>query len=198
LDGPTLGDGFEFLSEIGDSASDQTPIRFELRLSGPSKAHPTPDPRKVRPHSLQPRKQVLKLRQFDLHLGFTGASASSEDGENELRSVQDANTDTILEGLTLRRRELVIEDHEIGVRGGHAVPKLIYLALPNVEAWMGGFDPLTHDIDDLTTGRVGQPGQLFEMLLGDALIEGLQRSPDEYGAIHAHAVVDQLGRHSAS
>jgi hypothetical protein len=63
---------------------------------------------------------------------------------------------------------------------------------------MGGFDPLTDDVDDLTTRRVGQPGQLLEMLLGDVLIEGLQRSPDEYGAIHAHAVVDQLGRDGAS
>jgi hypothetical protein len=129
-----MGHGFEFLTEIGDSASDQTPIRLELRLSGPSKAHPTPDPRKVRPHSLQPREQVLKLRQFDLHLGFAGASASSEDVENELRPVQNANTDAILKGLTLRRREFVVEDHEIGVRGAHAVANLIDFALPDVEA----------------------------------------------------------------
>jgi hypothetical protein len=63
---------------------------------------------------------------------------------------------------------------------------------------MGGFDPLTDDVDDLTTRRVGQPGQLLEMLSGDALIEGLQWSPDEYGAIHAHTVVDQLGRDGTS
>jgi len=140
----------------------------------------------------------LKLRQFDLHLGFAGASASSEDVEDELRSVQDANTDTILDGLTLRRGELVVEDHEIGLRGDRAVPKLIDFAFPDVEARMRGFDPLTDDVDHLTTGRVGQPGQLFEMLSGDALIEGLQRSSDEYGAIHTHSVVNQLGRNGAS
>jgi hypothetical protein len=63
---------------------------------------------------------------------------------------------------------------------------------------MGGIDPLADDVDDLPTGGIGQPGQLLEMFLGEALIEGLQGSPDEYRPIHTYAVVDELGRNVAS
>jgi hypothetical protein len=63
---------------------------------------------------------------------------------------------------------------------------------------MGGIDPLADNVDDLPTGGIGQPGQLLEIFLGDTLIEGLQRSPDEYRPIHTYAVVDQLGRNVAS
>ena len=63
---------------------------------------------------------------------------------------------------------------------------------------MGGIDPLADDVDDLPTGGIGQPGQLVEMFLSGALIEGFQGSPNEYRPIHTCAVVDQLGRNVAS
>jgi hypothetical protein len=88
----------------------------------------------VGPHSLQAGQQVLKLGQFDLHHRLTGASASSEDVENEFGAIQNPNPDAILEGLPLSRREFVVEDYEIGVGSGHGLPKLIYLALPDVKA----------------------------------------------------------------
>ena len=63
---------------------------------------------------------------------------------------------------------------------------------------MGSIDPLADDVYDLPAGGVGQPGQLIEMFLSDALIEAFQGSPDEYRPIHANSVVDQLGRNVAS
>jgi len=63
---------------------------------------------------------------------------------------------------------------------------------------MGGIDPLADDVDDLPTGGIGQPGQLLEMFLSNALGEAFQGSPDEYRPIHAYAVADQLGRNVAS
>jgi len=138
------------------------------------------------------------LRQFHLHHGLAAASASSEDVEDELRTIHDANPDSILESFALRRCEFVVEDHEIGVGAGHAFSKLIDLALSDVEAWMGGIDPLADYFDDLTTGGVCQPGQFLEMFLGDALREGLQGSPHKHRPFHGRAVVDQLGRNVAS
>ena len=76
----------------------------------------------------------MKLRQFDLHHCLAGASASSEDVEDELRTIHDANTDAILEGFTLRRCELVVEDYQICLGNGHGLPELIDLALPDVKA----------------------------------------------------------------
>jgi hypothetical protein len=133
-----------------------------------------------------------------LHLGLAGASTSSEDVEDELRTIHDANTDAILEGFTLCRCELVVEDHEIRLGTGHTFTKLVDLALSDVEAGMGGIDPLADDVDDLTTCGVGQSGQLLEMFLGDALMEALQGSPHEDRPFHGRAVVDQLGRNVAS
>ena len=198
LDGPSPGYAFELFTEIRNSATDHAPIRFELGLPGTSKPQPPTDTGKVGPHSLQPGQQVLKLRQFDLHLGFARTSTGGEDVENELGTIQDPNTEAILEGLALRRCELVVEDYEIRFGASHALPKLIDLALPDVEAWMGGVDSLADDVDDLTTGGVSQPGQLIEVLLSDDLIEALQGSPNEHGPIHRKAVVDQPGRNDAS
>ena len=63
---------------------------------------------------------------------------------------------------------------------------------------MGGIDPLADDVDDLAPRRIGQPGQLIEIFLGNVLIEAFQWSPDEYRPFHAYLVVDQLGRDVAS
>jgi hypothetical protein len=76
----------------------------------------------------------LKLCQLDLHLGFAGASATSEDVEDELRAIQNSNADMILQRFPLGRCELVVEDYEIRVRSGHGLPKLINLALSYVKA----------------------------------------------------------------
>ena len=76
----------------------------------------------------------MKLRQFHLHPGFAGASASSENVENELRAIQNADADAILEGLSLGRCELVVEDYQICFGNGHGLPELIDLALPDVKA----------------------------------------------------------------
>lgn len=57
---------------------------------------------------------------------------------------------------------------------------------------------MAYDVDDLPTRSMGQSSQLFEMFLSDTFIEGLQRRPDEYGPIHVHLIIDQLGRNTAS
>ena len=183
-------------TEIRDSATDHASIRFELRLAWSSKTHAPANSRKVSPHSLQPGKQVLKLRQLDLHLGLAGTSASSEDVEDELRTIENTNTDQILQGFALRRCKLIVEDHEIRLSGGYTFPKLVGLTLTDVEARMGVVEPLADDIYDLTARGVGQPCQLLEMLLSGVLMEGFERSTHQYHAFHDRAVVDQLRRNS--
>ena len=76
----------------------------------------------------------MKLRQFDLHLGFKGASASGEDVQDELRAIQNPDTHPILKGFPLGRCELVVEDDEIRVGDGHGLPKLVDLTLSDVKA----------------------------------------------------------------
>lgn len=75
----------------------------------------------------------MKLRQFDLHLGFAAVGTGGEDVENELRPIQHPNTDTILETLALGRRKLVIEDYEIGIGTLHALAKLVDFAFADVK-----------------------------------------------------------------
>jgi hypothetical protein len=132
-----------------------------------------------------------------LHLGFDGARTGGEYVEDEFRAIQDTNAYVVFDGFALRRREFVIEDYKIRFGARHGLPKLLQLAFPYVKARMGSVDPLPNHVDDLTAGGVGQPGQLLQMLLSNPLVEGLQWSSDEYGPIHAHAIVDQLGRNIA-
>tara|TARA_Y100000780_G_scaffold191831_1_gene179916 strand:- start:58 stop:480 length:423 start_codon:yes stop_codon:yes gene_type:complete len=140
----------------------------------------------------------LELRQLDLHLGLAGTSASSEDVEDELRTIKNTNTDQILQGFALRRCELIVEDYEIRLGGGYTFPKLVGLTPTDVEARMGGIEPLANDVDNLTARGVGQPCQLLQMFLSDALMEGLERSPHQHHTFHDRAVVDQLRRNVAS
>jgi hypothetical protein len=136
----------------------------------------------------------LKLRQLDLHLGLAGTSASSEDVEDELRTIENTNTDQILQGFALRRCELIVEDHEIRLSGGYTFPKLVGLTLSDVEARMGVVEPLADDVYDLTARGVGQPCQLLQMFLSGALREGLEGSPHQHHPFYDRAVVDQLRR----
>ena len=62
---------------------------------------------------------------------------------------------------------------------------------------MGGIESLANDVDNLAARGVGQPCQLLQMFLSDALMEGLERSPHQHHAFHDRAVVDQLRRNVA-
>src|SRR5437588_13131057 len=60
------------------------------------------------PHSSEPRKQILQLRQLDLESPFAAARALRENVEDELRAIEDLARKQILQVASLGRRKFVI------------------------------------------------------------------------------------------
>jgi hypothetical protein len=91
-----------------------TPARrrfsFELALAGTSRPHPRADGAaaaaealEVLPHAPHARQVVLELRQLDLELALGRDGVLREDVEDELRAVDDARGEGVLERPLLRR-----------------------------------------------------------------------------------------------
>ena len=75
------------------------------------------------------RQPVLQLRQLDLEVPFTRPRAPREDVENQLGAIDDAPAEDLFEVARLRRRELVVEDHDVDARLRRR-PAAIVSALP--------------------------------------------------------------------
>ena len=83
---------------------------------GPARADAAAEPRQRGARAGQTRQQVFQLRQLDLQLPFARPRPPREDVEDQLRAVDDLATDLFFDLPQLRRRQLVVEDDEVGVR----------------------------------------------------------------------------------
>ena len=88
----------------------------------------------VLPHPAHPRQVVLQLRQLDLELSLGALRMLGEDVEDQLRPVDDAGGQRVLERPLLRRLELVVDDQHLGVRVLVGLLQLLELALADVRA----------------------------------------------------------------
>ena len=61
------------------------------------------------------RQQVFQLRELDLQLAFARSRAPREDVEDQLRAIDHLAIEPLVELAQLRRRQLVVEDDEVGV-----------------------------------------------------------------------------------
>ena len=114
----------------------------------------------------EPRQQILQLRQLDLQLAFAGPRPASEDVEDELRAIDDLAIDFGFDLPQLRRRELVVEDDEIGV--GFGARRGERLDLSASEKGRGiRLRPLLQDAeDDLGACRLREAGEFLERAFG--------------------------------
>jgi hypothetical protein len=76
----------------------------------------------------QPRQHVLKLRQLHLQLPLAGARVAGKNVQNQLRAVQHAAGKRRLKIAQLRRRQVVVEEHQIGLHRGRDAGNLLHLA----------------------------------------------------------------------
>ena len=114
----------------GDAA-----VGLELRLTGPARpdsraerAHAAAEALEVLPHAAHPWEVVLELRQLDLKLALGAPRMLGEDVEDQLRPVDDARLECILERPLLGRLELVVHEQHLGA--GLLVGVLQLLELP--------------------------------------------------------------------
>ena len=97
-----------------DARTREPAVGLELALARPTRADSAAEPLEVLPHAAHARQVVLELRELDLQLALGAPRVLGEDVEDELRPVDDARSECVLERSLLGRAELVVDDQDLG------------------------------------------------------------------------------------
>ncbi len=93
-----------------DAVPRHPPVGLELRLAGAARADTAAEALEVLPHAAHARQVVLELRKLDLELPFGARRVLREDVEDQLRPVDHARVERVLEEPLLGRLELVVDE----------------------------------------------------------------------------------------
>ena len=118
------------------------------------------------PHAAHAREVVLELRQLDLELPFGRDRVLREDVEDELRPVDDARLEHVLQQPLLRRRELVVDEEDLGLPAAVLVLELVELPLADVAARIGLRPVLDDAGHGLDARRAGELLELPQLVVG--------------------------------
>ncbi len=156
----------QFVLDFLDALRDAAAVGFELRFARPTGADSAAQARHFFAVPGQSRQKITQLRQFDLHAALAGAGARRENIQNELRAVDDPRADRLFQIALLRGREVVIEDHHVGMNGSGFRRQFLHFALPDQRGRLGARPGLDHAGADGGSRRGGQVGEFFERFLG--------------------------------
>ena len=168
-------------------------VGLELRLARAARADAPAEALEVLPHPAHPRQVVLELCELDLELALGADRVLGEDVEDQLRAVDDACLEGVLEQPLLCRLELVVDDQHVGRRRAERALQLVELAFADVRARVGTGSVLHDLVHRLDSGRPGQLAQLGELVRltpgrqhGDrrARARALRRAQDRAGGRH--------------
>ena len=115
------------------------------------------------PHPAHPRQVVLELRELDLELSLRGDGVLGEDVEDQLRPVDDAGRERVLERALLHRVELVVDQQHLGVVVAVRRLQLLELALADVPPRIGVRATLDDLGDRSDAGRARELPELGEL-----------------------------------
>ena len=152
--------------ELGDAVAHPPPVDLELGLAraAPADAAGQPRERVVAPD--QPRVEVLELGQLDLQLAVRRLGPLREDVEDQLGAVEDLEGGGVGDVDGLRRRQVGVEDDEVGHELHGAEQDVLELALADEGARVGIAAHLHRRVDDLDAGGARQLPELRERGLG--------------------------------
>src|SRR5262252_5783972 len=108
-------DVLQLLLQVPHAARDFTAISFEFRFAGTTGADPAAELRHLHAMTHQPRHHVLQLCQFNLELAFSSSRVARENIEDELRTVDDAALNDLLNVALLGWAEIVVKQKHIGI-----------------------------------------------------------------------------------
>jgi hypothetical protein len=156
------------------AARDVALVQLELGLAGPPVLPRPPRWRSrwVQP-AHQPGREVLELRQLDLHLALAGARALGEDFQDQLGAIEHAPPELALEVALLRTRQRMVEDHERCVDLVRGAPDLRDLAAAGEEFRIGTLAPPADERVAHRTGALGEAHELVDRvrMVGIAEVE---------------------------
>ena len=157
-----LGQPSQAVAEKRHAPAREPAVGLELALAGAPRPHPAAEPLEVLPESAHARKVVLELGQLDLELALGADGVLGEDVEDQLRPVDHARLQRVLERLLLHRRELVVHDQRLGARALERLLQLLELAFADVGArvWpLPVLDELGHRLDSRRPRELAQLGE---------------------------------------
>ena len=166
--------------------ADAPAIRFELGFAGTPGADAAAETRQRLARSDQARQQVLQLGELDLQLAFARAGAPREDVEDQLRAIDHLAIEPLVELAQLRRRQLVVEDDEVGVGFGRSLRQHLDLAAAEECRRIGLGPILQHAQDDARARGLGETTQLFEGMFRVDSPRAAGDETDERCPLHEH------------
>ena len=132
------------------------------------------------PESAHPGQVVLELRELDLKLSLSRHGMLGEDVEDQLRPVDHARLEGVLELALLHRRELVVDQQRVGPGAREGFLQLDELSLADVGAGLGPCRSLDQFCDGLDPGRTRELLQLAELAVG---VDPLRQHGDDEPAL---------------
>ena len=152
--------------QLRDAPAREPAVGLELRLTRAARADAAAEALEVLPHAAHAREVVLELGELDLQLSLGARRVLGEDVEDQLRPVDDARVERVLEEPLLRGIELVVDDHALGSLLAEALLQLLELALADVGA-LRRPGAMLHDFADrLDACGAGKLLDLGELVAG--------------------------------
>ena len=166
-------DLFDLAFQQRDPVADHAPVKLELRLAGAAQAHHAAGrcaaaaglALKVQPLAAQARQQILVLRQLDLDAALVRARVRGEDIQDQAGAIEHLHLQRFFEVARLRRRQLIVEDHQVIFQLIAQCGDLFRFAGADEMLGEGPFEPLVHAADHIKVGSIGQQRQLLERIL---------------------------------
>ena len=163
--------------EEADAATRDPAVGLELGLARAACPDAASEALEVLPHAAHARKVVLELGELHLELALGAPRVLGEDVEDELRPVDDARGQCVLEPPLLPRIELVVDDQRLGAGVLDELLELLELPFADVGAHVRGGPALDELADRLDASRAKQLAQLAELLI--LVHSGRQHGDDE-------------------
>ena len=168
----------QLAAQDGDPVAGQAAVGLELRLARAARADAAAEALEVLPHAAHAGQVVVELRELDLELPLGGHGVLGEDVEDQLRAVDHAGVERVLEEALLRRIELVVDDQALGFELLEPLLDLLELALADVGALRRAGAMLHRPADRDHSGRPRELLDLGELLGGiDALGQHCEDEP---------------------
>ena len=141
--------------------SEQAAVGFQLGFTWATQANGTAAlALKMRPATNQPRGHVLQLRQLHLQLALVALCTLRKDVEDQPRAIDHAAAQQLFQVAFLDRRQLMVDQHQIGIQRRTQVTRLLGLATTYQQRRIGLADARAQRVQHLGTRR---PRQLHEL-----------------------------------
>ena len=155
-------------------------VGLELRLARAARADTAAETLEVLPHAAHARQVVLELRQLDLELPFGARGVLREDVEDQLRAVDHARVERVLEEPLLGRLELVVDEQALGVGLLEVLLQLLELPFADVGPLRRACPMLNDRADRFDACGARELAQLGQLVVG---VDALRQHRQHEGAL---------------